>query len=58
MPLVCTRCGSVMEIIAFITEKEIIEKILDHIGEPSSPPQSTPRSPPDEIENINSEYMN
>ena len=57
MPLVCTRCGSVMEIISFITEKESIEQILNHIGEPANPPYST-RSPPEEIYDKQPLYIN
>ena len=36
-----------MKIVAFITEKDTIEKILDHIGEPTEPPPISPaRDPP------------
>ncbi|MES9906770.1 MAG: transposase [Sedimenticola sp.] len=47
-PLVCPRCGSEMRIIAFVTEREPIGRILRHIGEPDVAPVITPaRDPPD-----------
>jgi hypothetical protein len=47
LPLVCPRCGQPMRIIAFILERPVIERILDHIGEPTtSPPVSPARAPP------------
>ena len=42
LPLVCARCGSAMTIIAFITDQDSITRILEHIGEPSSPPAVSP----------------
>jgi hypothetical protein len=30
-PLICGKCGSEMKIISFITEREVIEKILRHV---------------------------
>ena len=36
-----------MKIVAFITEPDTIERILDHIGEPTEPPPISPaRDPP------------
>jgi len=36
-----------MRIIAFVLDPPVIERILDHIGEPSTPPLILPaRSPP------------
>jgi len=36
-----------MRIIAFVLERPVIERILDHIGEPTAPPVILPaRSPP------------
>ena len=36
-----------MKIIAFVTERESVRQILDHIGEPSDPPRVAPaRGPP------------
>lgn len=47
IPLVCLQCGGEMKIIAFIKEREVIDKILTHIGEPTSAPVLTPaRGPP------------
>lgn len=46
-PLRCRRCGGSMQLIAFITERAVIVRILDHLGEPSRPPRMAPiRGPP------------
>ena len=46
-PLQCPRCGGPMRIIAFILEREAIERILRHIGEDAEPPAVSPaRGPP------------
>jgi hypothetical protein len=46
-PLQCPRCGGPMRIIAFILEREVIERILRHIGEDAEPPAVSPaRGPP------------
>jgi len=43
----CPSCGAPMRIIAFITETPALRQILDHIGEPSTPPPlATARGPP------------
>lgn len=44
-PLVCTKCGGKMEIIAFITEGKTIRKILDHIGMTRPAERAPPREP-------------
>jgi hypothetical protein len=31
-PLVCTRCGHRMSIVAFVTDALAIRRILDHLG--------------------------
>ncbi len=41
-PLRCRRCGGGMQWIAFITERAVIVRVLDHIGEPSRAPRITP----------------
>jgi hypothetical protein len=47
LPLVCPQCGGEMEIIAFITEVDPIHRVLNHIGEPTKPPQiASARAPP------------
>ena len=47
LPLQCTRCGSPMELIAFITDPDVVTRILDHLGEPNRPKEPAPaRSPP------------
>jgi hypothetical protein len=45
--LLCPMCGGQMRIIAFITHRADIRKILDHIGVDSEPPHIPPvRGPP------------
>ena len=41
-PLSCRRCGSPMEIIAFIEEWTVIRKILQHLQLWERPPRSPP----------------
>ena len=41
-PLRCLRCGDSMRLIAFITERAVIVRILDYLGEPSSTPRMAP----------------
>lgn len=38
-PLRCPQCGAEMRIIAFITEAVDVRAILEHIGEPATPPR-------------------
>jgi hypothetical protein len=46
-PLTCPTCGAEMRIVAFITEAAPVQRILDHIGEPTTPPRIAPtRGPP------------
>jgi putative transposase len=40
-PLVCTRCGQKMQMIAFLTDQLSIRRILDHLGM-STPPHDKP----------------
>ena len=47
-PLVCTRCGKRMSIIAFVTDQMAIGKILDHLGL-SSPQAARPPPPAREV---------
>ena len=47
LPLICPLCGGEMKIIAFITERTEVQKILAHLGEPTEPPkQAKARDPP------------
>ena len=47
LPLLCTRCGAPMRIIALVTEPRSVRRILEHIGESPSPPTLAPaRGPP------------
>ena len=41
-PLVCSRCGGAMRILAFIVQPEVIEKILTHLGLWPAPAHSPP----------------
>ncbi len=46
-PLTCPDCGAEMKIIAFVIETPSVRAILEHIGEPTSPPAISPaRGPP------------
>ena len=46
-PLTCPGCGAEMRIIAFVTATAQVQRILKHIGEPSTPPRIAPaRGPP------------
>ena len=41
-PLRCRRCGGSMQLIALITERAVILRILDHIGAPGRAPRMAP----------------
>ena len=41
-PLFCPRCGEPMRIIAFVTEVDSVQRILEHLGEPTQPPLIAP----------------
>ena len=41
-PLLCPRCGETVRIIAFITDVGSIQRILEHIGQPTSAPRIAP----------------
>ena len=41
-PLICEKCGGKMEIISFITEADVIRKILKHIGQYDPPERAPP----------------
>jgi hypothetical protein len=47
-PLVCTRCGQRMSLIAFVTDQMAVQKILDHLGL-SSPEVAKPPPPGREV---------
>jgi hypothetical protein len=47
LPLRCPKCGEPMRIIAFVLDRPVVERILEHIGESTQPPVVLPaRSPP------------
>lgn len=49
LPLICPPCGSPMPLIAAVTAREPVRRILRHLGEPALPPPISPaRSPPEE----------
>ena len=45
-PLVCSHCGGVVRIIAFITDGPTVRDILVHLGEPTAPPRIAPARGP------------
>jgi hypothetical protein len=46
-PLLCGACGAELRLVAFITAREPIDRILRPIGEPTRPPRVAPaRGPP------------
>ena len=47
LPLRCPKCGEPTRIIAFVLERPVIERILEHLGDRAQPPAVLPaRSPP------------
>jgi hypothetical protein len=50
LPLICPRCKGTMKIIAFIEEKETIQKILTCLNESIDPPHIAPARGPPEME--------
>jgi hypothetical protein len=47
LPLVCSRCGAAMSIVASLTDQDSVTRILDHVGEPTTPPPVRPAHRPD-----------
>jgi hypothetical protein len=48
LPLTCPGCGAETRIIAFITASVDVRRILEHIGEPATPPRiASARGPPE-----------
>jgi len=45
----CPRCGGTLSVIAFITEAAVVQKILHHLGLPSSSPEPAPARLPREL---------
>ena len=45
-PLVCTHCCGLMKVISFIYEREVIKKILDHLGLSEEDKPNGTRAPP------------
>ena len=45
-PLLCPKCGTEMKVVAFITERATIDRILDHRDEAGLVSPFEPRGPP------------
>jgi hypothetical protein len=45
-PLRCPKCGAEMRIVAFITARAVIDRILDHVRRPRDTTCDTARGPP------------
>ncbi len=45
-PLACPRCGQTMRIVAFITEPQLIDRILDHVRRTATARRRSRRAPP------------
>ena len=45
----CTSCGGTLRIIAAITERSVIQKILNHLHLPAKPPAPAPARPPPQV---------
>ena len=57
-PLPCPRWGAEMRIIAFITEAVDVRAILEHIGEPATPPRiASARGPPERYEDSAEDFI-
>lgn len=46
--MACEECGGRMKLLALIEDREVIKKILDHLGLPTEPPKPRPARPPPE----------
>jgi hypothetical protein len=48
--LKCPRCEGRLEVIAAISDPDVVRRILDHLGLPVTPPQCKPaRGPPEDL---------
>ncbi len=60
-PLICSRCGKKMKIIAFIEDYKVVKKILDHLGiyefERKRPPPKVAEDPDGFDEYIIDDYI-
>jgi hypothetical protein len=45
-PLRCPQCGSEMRIVAFITQRAVIDRILDHVSRTREAARRAARGPP------------
>jgi hypothetical protein len=48
--LLCPRCGGPMMVLAFLTDLDVVTKILDHLSLPSASPALTPARQQDQQE--------
>ncbi len=51
-PMVCSKCGNLMYVIAFIEVPDVIRKILKHLGLWNVKRKPRPRAPPSDIFHI------
>ena len=55
MPLVCPICKADMRVVAFVTDGDSVNHILEYIGESPDPPRISPaRGPPSGEEEVES----
>ncbi|MEO6595654.1 MAG: transposase [Planctomycetota bacterium] len=46
--LTCPHCGSARQLLAFLSDQAVLQKILRHLGLPTEPPELAPARPPPE----------
>jgi len=57
MPLLCSKCGGEMKIIAFVKDQSSIYQILDYLELPLvAPPLAPARGPPQEYDQVGFEF--
>jgi hypothetical protein len=44
--LVCTHCGGPRRLLSFVSDQDVIRRILLHLGLPANPPELAPARPP------------
>jgi hypothetical protein len=45
-PLICPRCGSRMKVVAFLTEPEVVDRIIRHLELTFAAEKPPPENPP------------
>ena len=47
----CEQCGGRLEVIAFLTERAVVRKVLEHLGLPTEPPsRASARASPEQLD--------